>query len=136
MGGDPAALPPKPPLLQFYSTIMDAVEAGQFMAWGIISPDDKYVGHTILDKSTGEWEMGTVLVDESLWGSGIGVRAALTALKWAFEEDDAEWVISFVNSKDPRVERIVQKGGFRKLLHFWVMDKPTWDAKWRSRMDR
>lgn len=135
MGTDAAQMPPKPDLLTFYSKVMDGVERGVFRAWAILR-DGKYVGHTILDKGSGEWEMGTALVDEGLWSSGIGVKAALHAMRWAFEEDNADWVIAFTNGKDPRVKEIVEKGGFRRFAHFWIMPKETWDAKWRPRMER
>lgn len=135
MGTDPAQMPPKPDLLTFYNMVMDNLEAGRFRAW-VLFKDGEYVGHTILDKGNGEWEMGTALFDEDLWHTGIGVKATLHALRWAFEEDGSDWVIAFVNSRDPRVKEVVRKGGFKPFAHFWVMSKETWDAKWRPRMER
>ena len=133
MGSDPALMPPKPPLQAFYNDVMDRIEAGTLKVWAILRGDE-YVGHTILDKTNGEWELGTVLADDSLWGSGIGVRSSLHALKWAFEIDGANWVMAFVNSRDPRVKDIVERGGFKPFMHFWLMTRETWDAKWRRRM--
>lgn len=126
----------KPDLLSFYNNIMDAVEAGRFKAWGVIDEYGDYHGHTVLDKSTGEWEMGTVLANEELWSSGIGVRAAAYAMRWAFEEDGANWVIVFTNGRDPRVHSMVERAGFEKFMHFRVMSKRTWNERWKDRVDR
>lgn len=125
----------KPTLQAFYNNLMDGVEAGTFKAWGIFD-GTQYKGHTVLVKTDGEWEMGTVLADEEMWSKGYGVKAALHAMRWAFEEDNAPWVVAFTNGRDPKVFDIVEKGGFKKLFHFWVMDRETWDARWRPRMDR
>ena len=135
MGSDPNYVPTKPDVLTFYNTVMDGVENGVYRAWAILR-DGHYVGHTILDKSSGEWEMGTALADESLWSSGYGVKAALHAMRWAFEEDGAGWVIAFTQGKDPRVKDMVERGGFKRFAHFWIMSSETWDAKWRPRMER
>lgn len=136
MGTDPNAIPEKPTLLNFYSNIMSAIEAGKFKAWAVLDANGDYLGHSILDKTSGEWEMGAVIADENRWSSGIGVKAALTALKWAFEEDGAEWVVSFVTSTDPRVKGMVERGGFKPLFHFHVMHRDTWYEKWHPRMGR
>lgn len=132
MGVDPALLAQKPTLEQFYDNIMAAHADHRFEAWAIVE-GDTYKGHTTLDRQVGEWEIGTVLADPADWNSGTGVRATLHALKWAFEEDGAEWVVAFTQGKDPNVTRILHRGGFRPLMHFHVMDRETWDARWRAR---
>lgn len=132
MGVDPALLAQKPSLEAFYENIMTAHQAGQFEAWAIVK-GGVYKGHTLLDKRVGEWEIATVLVDPDDWGSGTGVRATLHALKWAFETDEAEWVVAFTQGKDPRVVEILHRGGFRPLMNFHVLDSGTWNARWRAR---
>ena len=135
MGSDPALLQ-KPTLQEFYCNIMNAVEDGKFRAWALIASDGSYQGHAVLDKSSGEWEMGAVLKDPALWSRGYGVKAALHAMRWAFEEDHADWVIAFTHGKDPRVYDIVARGGFRPFMHFWAMPKEVWADKWARRMER
>ena len=126
---------PKPPLQVFYNEMMDAVERGTLKAWGVVGEDGTYHGHTVLEKSTGEWEMGTVLGNEELWGSGIGFRAAMYALRWAFDHG-AQWALAFVRSRDPRVAEMVEKVGFKKFMHFYVLSRETWDERWASKVDR
>lgn len=133
MGVDPNLTASRPSLSDFYRNIMAAHEAGRFEAWAIVT-EDGFKGYTLLDKSVGEWEVGSVLADPSDWNSGIGVRATLHALKWAFEEDESEWVVAFTQGKDPNVPRILRRGGFRPLFNYHVMDRDTWNARWAGRV--
>lgn len=135
MGVDPALIAARPTLEQFYENIMRAHESGRFQAWAI-EKGGEFKGYTLLDKTVGEWEVSGVLVDPRDWGSGIGARATLHALKWAFEEDSAPWVVAFTQGKDPRVPEMLHRGGFRPLMNFHVMDAETWDARWRARRVR
>lgn len=132
IGADPRIVAMKPSLEVFYQNFMNAVASGNFMAWAIVK-DGRYRGHVTLEKSAGEWEIGTVLVDPKDWNSGMGVRATLGGLKWAFEENGAEWVIAFTQGKDPKIPQYLHRGGFRPFMHFHVMDRATWDARWRAR---
>jgi RimJ/RimL family protein N-acetyltransferase len=132
MGVDPLLIANPPSLVQFYQNLMNAHKEGRFMAWGIIR-EDEYLGHTLLDKTCGEWEIGTVLKDEKLWGSGLGVRATLRALKWAFEEQDIEWVVAFTQGRDPKVPDLLRRGGFRPLFNYHVMHRDVWKQKWGRR---
>ena len=131
-GVDPVLLAAKPSLEGFYENVMKGHQAGVFEAWAIIK-DGAYRGHTVLDKRVGEWELGTILIDPNDWSRGAGVRASLHAAKWAFEEAEAEWLLAFTQGKDPRVQEMLHRSGFRPLLHFHVMDRATWDARWRAR---
>lgn len=133
MGVDPSLIANPPSLVQFYENINSKVEDGKAMAWAITRKDE-YQGHVILDKSTGEWEIGTVLKDEKAWGSGMGVKATLHGLKWIFEEADAEWAIAWTRGRDPKVPDMLKRGGFRPFMDFLVMDKPTWNERWHGRV--
>ena len=133
MGVDPALIANPPKLIEFYQNIMGVIEAGKFVGWGIIDKNGEYLGHTILDKTCGEWEVGTVLADEELWSSGVGVRATLHALRHAFTELDTEWVVAFTQGKDPKVKDILLRGGFRPFMHFLVMHRDGWKERWGRR---
>lgn len=135
MGVDPNIIAHRPTLEQFYANIMDAHERNAFQAWGIIH-EGKLIGYTLLDKRIGEWEIATVLSDSSLWGSSLGARATLHALQWAFEDDEAEWVVAFTQGKDPTVREMLERGGFRPLANMLVMDKATWQTRWKARMTK
>jgi RimJ/RimL family protein N-acetyltransferase len=136
VGVNPEITAARPPLETFYVNIMNAHRTGIFRAWAILK-DSEFKGYTLLDKSAvGEWEVVTVLPNPADWGSGIGARATIHAVKWAFETDDANWVIAFTQGKDPKIPKILHRAGFRPFANFHVMDKETWDARWRARSDR
>lgn len=136
VGVNPAITAAKPPLEAFYTNIMAAFKSGSFRAWAILKGDD-FKGYTLLDKSVlGEWEIVTVLPNPSDWRTTIGIRATQHALKWAFEEDGAGWVIAFTQGKDPSLTAQLHRGGFRPFAHFHILDRETWDARWRARRDR
>ena len=119
-----------PTLVQFYQNIVAANEAGRFKLFAAIADDGSYLGHAILDKRIGEWELGAVLRDRADWGSGVGVRLALHALQWAFHEDEAEWVVAFTQGVDLNVPRILKRGGFRPFANMLIMDRRTYDERW------
>jgi hypothetical protein len=130
IGTDPRLVMNPPTLVQFYENIMAAVNAGTFKAWAILD-GDRYRGHTILDKSGGEWEVGTVIPLDADRSTGAGVRATLHALRWAFLEDESEWVTAFVNHPNTdQVRDFLIRGGFRKFMHFYVMDRSAWETRW------
>ena len=135
VGTDPALIAAKPPLEDFYRNITKAHEEGRLQAWAIVK-DDKFRGYTLLDRTIGEWENGTVLVDPKDWSSGMGVVAAYHAFHWAFDQEGAEWVITFTQGKDPHVRNIHEKIGFRRLMNFWVLDKGTWQERVRPTYER
>jgi RimJ/RimL family protein N-acetyltransferase len=133
-GVSPELIAAKPDLVTFYRNLMMAHKADRFEAWAIMR-NDKFYGYTLLDKSAwGEWELGTILTDPDNWGSGVGAKAGLLAMKWAFEKDNSEWVLAFVQNRDPKVRPMLIKAGFRPLSHALVMDKPTWERKWAGRI--
>lgn len=131
MGVEPALIANPPKLTDFYQNITNAYDADMFRAWAILDNDDKFLGQVILDKSaTGEWEVGTVLADRSKWNSGIGTRATVHAMRHAFFEEGAEWVVAFANGRDGKVRDLLIRGGFRPLMNFLVMDKQTFKDRW------
>lgn len=132
MGTDPNLMPPTPTLLQFYSQIMDRVEAGTFMGWAAIE-GDKYVGHAVLDKTSGEWEFGVMIQDETKINSGLGARLTLKALRELFENTDAQWAMAFINATDPNVKTMAVRFGFRPFLHFYLLSRCMWNFKWGTR---
>lgn len=133
-GVNPAFIENKPSLVDFYRNLTMAFKSEKFNGWAIMR-DGIFKGYTVLDKTQfGEWEVGTILLDPDDWGGGMGVRAALQALKWAFEKDNAEWVVAKVQNQDPKVERILQRGGFRAFSNILLMDKPTWNERWKGRI--
>jgi len=133
MGVDPKLIVNAPSLTEFYDNIMSSVNKGTAHGWGIKRGDD-YLGHTILDKSSGVWEFGTVLKKEGERNKGIGARATFHAVKWIFEDQNEEWAIAFTRGKDPRVKEILLKAGFRPLMNFLIMDKRTWNERWAGRV--
>jgi len=133
VGISPEILAAKPHLEDFYSNIMGAYQQGRYRAWAIIGSGGDFKGYTLLDRTVGEWEITTVLLDPQDWGRGLGARASLRAGRWAFEEDNAEWVVAFTQGKDPTVADQLKRGGFRPLMNFLVMDRATWNARWRAR---
>lgn len=133
MGVDPSLIANPPSLVEFYENITSKVENGTAMAWGVTRKGE-YQGHVILDKSTGEWEIGTVLKNRDAWGSGMGVKATLHGLKWIFEDQGSEWAIAWTRGRDPKVPEMLKRGGFRPFMDFLVMDKPTWNERWHGRV--
>ena len=116
-------------LVSFYEYSIRANKRGLLEGWLIFS-DDAPVGYVILDKRNGEWELGIAIQTEANRNAGIGVRAGLQAMKWAFETDGSEWVTAFSQGTDTRVPRMMERMGFRRLYHIWVMDMATWYDKW------
>lgn len=130
MGG----IPQEPvPLQEFYNTTMDSIENGSLVAWAIIK-DDEYLGHMLLVNGSGEWEIGVALVDENRWGSGVGIRAGLYALRFAFEELGAQQVIAFALGRNPNNKAQFERIGFRPFLNFLMMPIEVYDSKWRDRL--
>lgn len=122
-----------PTLQAFYNKMMDELEAKRIYAWAILR-DEEYIGHTILVSHQNEWEAGVALANEEDWGSGIGIRAILYALRFAFEELGLKQVIAFTNGADGKARDITIRGGFRPFFHFLMMPVEVWDAKWRGRV--
>lgn len=122
-----------PPLQEFYNTMMDEIEAERLIGWAIIR-EGEYIGHTVLVKPHGAWEVGTALASEDDWGSGVGVRATLHALRHAFEELGEKQVIAFAYGKDGEARRYLERGGFRPMMNFLVMPVEVWDARWRGKV--
>lgn len=125
----------RPPLQDFYNTMMDEIEAGRLIGWALISDEnDEYLGHTVLVKPHGEWEVGTALVSKSDWGSGMGVRATLHALRYAFEEMGAKQVIAFALNPSGVSKDYLIRGGFRPFLNFLLMPVEVWESRWKGRV--
>lgn len=120
-------------LVSFYEHSIRSHARGILEGWLIIQHDER-VGYVVLDKRNGEWELGVAIHKPELRGKGVGVKAALQAVKWAFEDDGAEWVTAFTQGTDPKVPRMIERMGFRRLYHIWVMDKATWDERWSGRV--
>ena len=136
VGVNPAIIAARPSLEDFYQNVMAVHRAGTFEAWAILRGEE-FRGYTLLDKSAvGEWEIVTVLTDPADWGSGLGARATIKAVKWAFEVADSEWVVAFTQGRDPRVHENLVRGGFRPFANLLVLDRQTWDARWRARSNR
>lgn len=125
----------KPELPDFYRNITNAHAQGKFQGWAILK-DDEFRGYTLLDKTVGEWESGTVLANQEDWSTGLGVFPTFHAWRWAFEEDGAEWVVAFTNGTDPKVMRMHEKIGYKRLLHFWVMSRDNWFDHVAAKYDR
>lgn len=130
MGGDGGD---KPPLQDFYNEQMDRIEAGDLVAWAI-RKDDEHLGHIMLVKSSGEWEIGVAIIDDERWGSGVGIRAGLYALGFAFEELGAQQVIAFSYGRDPNTKEQFMRIGFRPLSSFLYMPVEVYDTKWRGKI--
>ena len=132
MGVDPKLIVNPPTLPKFYDNITGAVEAGVGFGFGILD-DDELIGHVILDKRAGEWEASVVLKDPKYWNSGVGVKAALRAGKWIFEEQDAQWAIGYTLGRDPKAKEMAIRAGFKPFMNFLVMDRKTWNERWSRR---
>jgi RimJ/RimL family protein N-acetyltransferase len=133
MGVNPQLIANPPTLTEFYDNISAAVEAGTGYGFGIIKDGD-LIGHVILDKRSGEWEVGTVLKDKKYWNSGIGARATLHALKWIFDEQEAKWAITHTFGRDPKVRDMLIRGGFKPFMSFLILDQETWKERWSRRV--
>ena len=132
MGTDPANYTNPPTIVGFYEMTTQKVEQGILQAWLFFSKD-KPVGYVLLDKTKGEWELGIAITDPDA-RTGIGVRAALHALKWAFEEKKLKWVTAFTQGRDLKVPQMMRRMGFEKLYHFWVMTPEAWESNWAGRL--
>jgi len=134
MGTNPSLYVSPPPIVTFYETATQRVAQGVLQAWLFYSVKDIPIGYVLLDKTKGEWELGIAIKDTDERSKGYGARAALRALKWAFEEEHARWVVAFTQGKDLKVPQMVKRMGFEKLYHFWVMTPEVWDATWAGRI--
>lgn len=120
-------------LVSFYEHSIRMYDRGLLQGWLIFSNDEPK-GYVVLDKRNGEWELGVAIQKEQDRNAGLGVRAGLGAMKWAFEADGSEWVTAFTQGTDTNVPRMMERMGFRRLYHIWVFDKATWDARWSGRV--
>lgn len=121
------------PLQDFYNKAMDEVEQKQLVGWAIVD-DEAYLGHMFLVRPHSEWEVGVALVDKETRGHGVGVRAGLYALRFAFEELGAEQVMAFTIAPDGKVKEYVTRMGFRPFLNFMYMPKEVWNDRWAGRV--
>lgn len=122
-----------PPLQEFYNAMMDEIEAERLIGWAIIR-DGEYIGHTVLVNTPGEWEIGVALANEEDWGSGVGIRAGLYALRFAFEELGAQQVIAFAYNPDGEARGYIERVGFRPMMNFLMMPVEVWNAKWKGKV--
>lgn len=137
MGWDFPALGETPPsFTEFFDDWQSKSKAGNLFAWGVFDADGKFVGYTILHRTPAvpEWELGTAIADASKRRAGIGVRATLHALKYAFEELNAEWVWAISEVKNKEVESILERGGFRRFAHFYLMRHDDFEERWAGRI--
>lgn len=135
MGTDPRLIVNAPDLNTFYLNMTKAYDDGVLMGWGILGSNNRLKGYAVLDGRAGEWELGVALINKKDWKGGVGVRAALLAMKWVFEVDKSDWVIAFAQGVDDSVKSILLRGGFRKFMSFYVMDKETWESRWKAHME-
>ena len=134
MGTDPALYMSPPSIVNFYEMTTQRVAQGTLQAWLFYSVKDEPVGYVLLDKAKGEWELGIAISKVEERNKGLGVRATLHALKWAFEEAHVRWVTAFTQGKDLKVPQMIKRMGFEKLYHFWVMTPEVWEATWAGRI--
>ena len=120
-------------LVSFYEHSVRSYNRGILNGWLIFS-DDEPVGYVVLDKRNGEWELGVAIQNKNNRNKGIGVRASLQAMQWAFEEDDSEWVTAYTQGTNTNVPKMMERMGFRRLYHLWVFDKATWNERWSGRV--
>lgn len=133
MGIDPRLIVNPPPLVQFYESVMAQVEKGLGYGWAMVK-DGKYIGHVIMDKRSGEWEIATAIPDASN-RRGYGVKATYHAMKWVFDEQGDGWIIAYTQGKDPKVKEMLSKVGFKPFMNFMVFDRRTWEERgpqWRK----
>lgn len=134
MGTDPALYVTPPTIVEFYEVASQKANNGILHAWLFLTPDDTPIGYVVLDKSKGEWELGIAIQDPEQRGKGYGVKAALRVLKFAFEELGVRWVTAFTQGTDLKVPKQIQRMGFEKLYHFWVMCPNIWERTWKGRI--
>jgi RimJ/RimL family protein N-acetyltransferase len=134
MGTDPSIYATPPSLVGFYESVISRIESGTFQGWLFTGTTDDPIGYVVLDKSKGEWEIGISIKDSDERNKGYGPKAALKALKWAFEERNVQWVTAFTMGTDIRVPQMVKKMGFHKLYHFWVMPQSVWTDRWAGKV--
>lgn len=121
------------PLQDFYNSTMDEIEAGNLVGWAI-ADGEEYLGHMLLVRPQGEWEVGVALASKERRGSGIGVRACLYALRYAFEELGAQQVIAFAHNPNGVAGDMLLRGGFVSMFHFLYMNRDMWRARWGGRV--
>lgn len=119
-------------LQEFYNWAHDEMEADKLHGWAIVD-DEEYLGHVLLVRPQGEWEVGVAIVDKSLRGSGVGVRAGLYALRYAFEELEAEQVVAFANNPDSGVREMLLRMDFKPMFHFLYINHDAWEVRWSRR---
>ena len=134
MGTDPEIYTHPPTIVGFYEVATQKVEQEKIQGWLFYDSEDVPTGYVVLDKTKGEWELGIAIWDPEKRGTGIGVRATLHALKWAFEEKKLKWVTAFTQGTDLKVPQMIKRMGFEKLYHFWVMTPQIWDERWAGRI--
>lgn len=136
MGWDYVALGESPPsFTEFYDDMRARISSGDMYSWGIYNSDDKMVGYNTLARTRDvpEWEIGTAVSDVGARNSGVGVRAHLEVLDFAFRSLQAEWVWAISEVQSPEVERILERGGYKRFAHFYLMHKDWYEARWGRR---
>lgn len=134
MGTDPSNYRTPPGLVVFYEVVNQKVANGILKGWLFTNSEDIPVGYIILDKTKGEWELGISIMDGEERRKGNGARATLKVLAYAFEEMKVPWVTAFTLGTDLSVPKQVQRVGFQKLYHFWVMSPDIWERTWKGRI--
>ena len=134
LGVDPSLVPAKPDLPTFYQNYSAAHANNRAHLWAMVGAEDKFLGYAGLNKLVlGEWEISTIVADPRRRSSGLGFRAGLKTLKWAFEEDEAEWVFATV-PPDHDVRSMAIRCGFRPFGSVVLMDRPAWNKRWAGRI--
>lgn len=123
-----------PTLQSFYNMMMDAIDEGQMYGWTILK-DDEYAGHAALVKRETEWEVGVAVVSQEDRGRGLGIRAGLHALRFAFEELGAKQIIAFAYNPNGIAKGMIERIGFRPFLNFLMLPIEVWEEKWARRKD-
>lgn len=123
-----------PSFTEFYDEMVNRIASGDMYAWGILNSDEKLVGYMNLTRTpeVPEWEIGTAVSDVSARNRGYGTRAHRQVLTFAFEELGAEWVWAISEVKSPVVERMMERAGYKRFAHFYLMHKDWFLARWGS----
>lgn len=120
---------------QFFVEAQNMIKKKNLYLWAIVNGDGNVIGLMSLTRTpeVPEWELGTAVADPKFRERGYGVRAHRQILEFAFHDLEAEWVWAISEVRSETVEKLMERGGYRRFAHFYLMHRDWFVG---SRWDR
>lgn len=121
-----------PSFVEFFDEAFSRITTGDMKVWGVLNSSKEFVGYVTLTRTpeVPQWELGVVIADVESRGTGIGIRAARNVVAEVFEDPEEEWVWAISEVKSEAVENIMERSGFKKFAHFYLLHRDWFEDKW------